>query len=124
MKALVVDHDAGLRELLATILRRHGYAVITAGDAAQALAHWRVHRPDLVVLEPALPHGDGLALCRHLCQATAMPVLLVSTHDSDAEVHQGLAAGASDYVRKPFSPQHLVARIQRLLQRPRPEPVG
>jgi two-component system alkaline phosphatase synthesis response regulator PhoP len=116
MKALVVDHDTELRDLLTYTLRRHGYAVVTASNAVQAIEHWRVQAPDLVLLEPALWSGDGLAVCRQIRQASATPVLLVTTRGSHDDVQQGLAAGASDYVLKPFSPRQLMARIQLILE--------
>jgi len=116
MKALVVDPDPGLRHLLADLLHHHGYTVLMPSDAAQAMKHWRAHTPDIVLLEPVLPQTDGLALCRQLHAAT-VPVLLVTTRDGDSEVQEGLAAGASDYVIKPFSPRQLIARIALVLRR-------
>lgn len=118
-QVLVVDSDPDVGELVAHSLRRRGYTVTLAQDAARALELLRVELPALVVLDPALPLPEGLRLCRQIRTSTMTPVLLVSTHACEDDIRQGLAAGAEEVVRKPFSPRHLVERVHAILERQR-----
>lgn len=120
---LVVDDDEALAATVSAILEGEGYQVRTARDAFQAeglAARWE---PDLVVLDRQLGRVDGLELCRRLRadpRRARLPVLFLSKKGSPAERVAGLAAGADDYLAKPFSHEELVLRIQALLRRARP----
>jgi DNA-binding response OmpR family regulator len=117
---LVADDDDDIRELLKFRLERSGYRVLEATDGEEALTLAQESRPDLAVLDVMMPKLDGLELTRRLRaqDATrAMPIILLTARAQDADVQAGFAAGADDYLRKPFSPEELRARVQAILGR-------
>jgi two-component system response regulator MtrA len=115
---LVADDDVDILALVKAILERAGHEVMTAGDGAQALALVRERRPDLAVLDFAMPKMDGLEVLRRLRaddESSDLPVVLLSARAQEADVALGFATGASAYVRKPFSPRELADRVAELL---------
>ena len=117
MKALLVDDDPDLVDLLTYALRREGYQVVTASDGQQALARWRGEQPDIVLLDGNLPKMDGFEVCRQIRHESTTPVILLTARGEEADVVRGLQVGADDYVTKPFSAKQLVARMQAVLRR-------
>lgn len=117
---LAADDDEDILELVAFRLERSGYRVLQAHDGAEALELARTSRPDLAVLDVMLPKIDGFELTRRLREdesTNAMPIILLTARAQEADVQRGFAAGADDYIRKPFSPQELRARVQAILGR-------
>jgi len=123
MKALIVDDDRVLADLVAFTLQREGFQVIKAYDGEMALKHWYAEQPELVVLDVNLPDTDGFALCRQMRQEADTPIIMLTVRGEDDDVVQGLELGADDYIHKPFSPRQLVARIQAVLRRAGQSPV-
>lgn len=121
MKALIVDDDRILADLVAFTLRRAGYTAIQANDVAGALRAFQEEQPDLMVLDVNLPGeaslADGFALCRHIRSLSEIPILLLTVRSEEEDVVHGLGAGADDYILKPFSPRQLVARVQAVMRR-------
>ncbi|HNS52865.1 MAG TPA: response regulator transcription factor [Anaerolineae bacterium] len=117
MKALVVDDDPVLADVVAFTLRREGFEVIQAHDGEAALERWAGEGPDLVVLDVNLPKIDGFSVCRRIREAGDTPIVLLTVRSEEDDVVQGLRLGADDYVTKPFSPRQLVARVQAVLRR-------
>jgi DNA-binding response OmpR family regulator len=117
MKALIVDDDRVLADVLAFTLRREGFQVIQAYDGLAALERWAEHQPDVVVLDVNMPGLDGFAVCQRIRQQAATPIILLTVRGEEDDIVRGLALGADDYVTKPFSPRQLVARIQAVLRR-------
>jgi DNA-binding response OmpR family regulator len=117
---LVADDDADIRDLVAFRLDRAGYEVVRAGDGQEALDLAREHRPDLAVLDVMMPKLTGYDVTRELRAKAAtsrIPVILLTARVQEADVARGFEAGADDYVKKPFSPQELKARVQAVLGR-------
>ncbi len=114
---LVVDDDAGIRELLAEYLVQQGYAVSMAADGAELDARLREAVPDLVVMDLMLPGEDGLTLTRRLKAAHNLPVIMLSARGEDVDRIVGLEVGADDYLAKPFNPRELLARIRAVMRR-------
>jgi DNA-binding response OmpR family regulator len=114
---LVVDDEPTLRETLAEALDADGFRVITAADGREALAQFREHRPELVVLDLMLPELSGVEVCRILRQESGVPILMLTAKSSEIDKVLGLELGADDYVTKPFSLRELTARIRALLRR-------
>ena len=115
---LVVDDDAKIVRLVRTYLERAGHRVIEARDGRAALAAIALEMPSLVVLDVMLPEVDGLAVLRAVRRGGAKtPVLILSARGTVGDRIAGLAAGADDYLPKPFSPSELVLRVQRILER-------
>lgn len=123
MKALVVDDDRILADLVVFTLRKAGYSAVQAGDTPEALRAFEQEQPDLMVLDINLPGpagmADGFALCRHIRSRSEIPILLLTVRGEEEDIVQGLEAGADDYILKPFSPRQLVARVQAVMRRVR-----
>jgi DNA-binding response OmpR family regulator len=117
MKALVVDDDLDLADVLSFTLRRAGFEVIVAHDGYLALERWREENPDLIILDLNLPKLNGLAVCRQIRAEADTPIIILSVRDEEDDIVQGLELGADDYIVKPFSPRQLVARAEALLRR-------
>ena len=117
---LVADDDDDIRALVAFRLERVGYRVMTAVDGADALAAVVEHGPDLALLDVSMPKLDGFEVTRRIRADAARggtPVILLTARAQEADVARGFETGADDYVRKPFSPQELAARVQAVLGR-------
>ena len=115
---LVADDEEDILALVTTILERSGHDVIPVRDGAEALAAVRERRPDLAVLDVSMPELDGLEVLRRLradAETSGLPVVLLSAQAQEADVRRGYATGASAYVKKPFRPRDLAARIDELL---------
>ncbi|GCF08228.1 response regulator transcription factor [Dictyobacter arantiisoli] len=119
MKLLVIDSDRDLVEMLTSWLKTLGYEVCRAYTAERAKSEWLEQRPDLVIMDIALKDVDMLALCRDLRMKHDALVLVVT---DDKDVHDEvrcLESGADDYLRKPFYPSQLIARIHAVSRRSR-----
>lgn len=117
---LVVDDDPVVADLVAFRLRRLGLEVTVETDGESGLAAVRRLRPDLVVLDWLMPRLDGLEVCRAL-RADAdpalarTPVLLLTAKSQEPDLERGFAAGATDFIAKPFSTRELVSRVTAAL---------
>lgn len=117
---LVADDDRDILELVAFRLERAGYDVVTAGDGAEALMMAGEREPDLAVLDVMMPRADGYEVTRTLRanpSTERMPVILLTARVQEGDVQRGFEAGADDYLKKPFSPAELRARVQAVLGR-------
>lgn len=114
---LVVDDDAGMRELLQQYLSTQGYRVATVADGVAMDAHLANHTADIVILDLMLPGEDGLSLARRLRAQGNLPIIMLSARGEDVDRIVGLEVGADDYLAKPFNPRELLARIRALLRR-------
>ena len=117
---LVADDEEDIRALVAFRLQRAGYDVITAADGATALTLATTRLPDLIVLDMMMPKATGLEVTRSLREQDStkdIPVILLTARAQETDVASGFAAGADDYVKKPFSPMDLQLRVQALLER-------
>jgi CheY-like chemotaxis protein len=121
-RVLVVDDDQRLLAALRRGLSLRGFEVGLARDAGQALGYLQGQWPDIIILDIMMPGMDGLALCQLVRENVAVPILMLTARDSVPDRVAGLEAGADDYLVKPFAFDELVARIQALLRRARPEP--
>lgn len=114
---LVVEDEETLAESLRYTLTREGYEVAVAADGRSALERLAPVPPDLVVLDLMLPGLGGLDVLRHIRSSLAIPVVVVTAKDAEADVVAGLELGADHYVTKPFSMRELVSRISAILRR-------
>ena len=119
---LIVDDDERIRALLGRFLRKNGFLVTGARDAAQARRLLAGLDFDLIVLDVMMPGEDGFALTRSLRETLATPILLLTARGDTADRITGLEVGADDYLPKPFEPRELLLRINAILRRiPAPE---
>ncbi|NRO98749.1 response regulator [Paraburkholderia sp. NMBU_R16] len=123
---LIVDDDRGIRELVGTYLEKQGMRVTLAANGREMRARLEDGAPDLIVLDLMLPGEDGLALCRELRvgKFRAVPVVMLTARDEEADRILGLEMGADDYLPKPFAVRELLARIRSVLRRTRMLPPG
>ncbi len=118
VRALVVDDEPALGDLLATVLRYEGWQVETALTGQAALRAARGNAPDVVVLDVTLPDMTGLEVLRRIRRDQPnVPVLFLTARDAVEDRVAGLTAGGDDYVTKPFSLEEVVARLRALLRR-------
>ncbi|MEZ0088965.1 response regulator transcription factor [Streptacidiphilus sp. EB129] len=117
-RALVVDDEPDLTEVLAQVLAYDGWEVRTAADGASALAQADLFRPDAVVLDVMLPDLDGFEVLRRLrTEQPRLCVLFLTARDAVEDRIAGITAGGDDYVTKPFSLEEVAARLRGLLRR-------
>jgi DNA-binding response OmpR family regulator len=117
-RVLLVDDDDALLDVLALAFEEAGHVVARARDGRQALEAIRSQRPDVVVSDVNMPHVDGFTLCRRLRESgDGLPLVLLTSRDSEIDEALGLEIGADDYVTKPFSTRVLLARVAALLRR-------
>ncbi|MFC0199550.1 response regulator [Paracoccus rhizosphaerae] len=114
---LIVDDDERIRALLGRFLRKNGYMVSMARDAAQARRLLAGLEFDLIVLDVMMPGEDGLALTRDLRTRIDTPILLLTAKGETEDRISGLESGADDYLPKPFEPRELLLRIAAILRR-------
>ena len=117
---LVADDDPDILDLVTFRLDRAGYEVVQARDGQEALDAALERTPDLCVLDVMMPRLDGYEVTRRLRQESAtrsVPIILLTARAQEADVQRGFESGATDYVKKPFSPQELRARVEALLAR-------
>jgi DNA-binding response OmpR family regulator len=122
LRALVVDDEAPLANVIASYLKRESFEVHLAHDGHTALTQAREVDPDVVILDIGLPGVDGIEVCRQLRVFSDAYVIMLTARDTEVDTIVGLSVGADDYVTKPFSPRELVARVRAVLRRPRRNP--
>ena len=120
-KILVIDDEDDVRTLLEVRLQRAGYDVVTAPDGREGLRLFYGVRPDLVILDIAMPVMDGWQVLERLREVSDVPVLMLTAAAQEVDKVKGLKSGADDYITKPFSGEELLARIEAALRR---SPIG
>lgn len=123
-RVLVVDDDEDFSRILQITLERAGYAVETAANGAEGLRSFQARRPDIALVDVNMPVIDGLEMCRRiraLEDGRRVPLILITVRSHLEIVTEGLRAGATDYILKPFAPDDLLARVSRALDACRKE---
>lgn len=119
-KILISEDEPDIRELIAFTLRFAGHEVITSNNGQEAYDLTLQKNPDLVLFDVRMPKMTGYEACRKLKenpQTNHIPVIFLSAKGQENEIEQGLAAGAEEYLLKPFSPEQLNARIKLILEK-------
>ncbi|MET0983897.1 MAG: response regulator [Steroidobacteraceae bacterium] len=114
---LVIEDDAGIRNVLRVLLQSKNYRVIEASTAARGEIEARSHKPDLMLVDLGLPDGDGKAIISRTRQWSSMPIIVLSARTQEEQKIAAFDAGADDYVTKPFSAPELIARVRAALRR-------
>jgi CheY-like chemotaxis protein len=115
-RILIVDDDPQFRRAIHLMLDAHGHEVQEAADGKEALGMVAEGAPDVMVLDRRMPGMDGIETCRALRLESRLPVIMVSASRSSSK-EAALAAGANDYLAKPFRDKDLLERIESVLQR-------
>ncbi|NUP12372.1 MAG: response regulator [Polyangiaceae bacterium] len=113
---LVVEDEPPMRKLLRATLQSHGYRVVDAASAAEAMTMFTSHNPDLVILDLGLPDVDGIDVTRRLREFSQVPIIVLSARGREWDKVETLDAGANDYVTKPFGTNELLARVRVALR--------
>ena len=119
---LVCDDETQILRALRVILRDADYEALPADSGEEALDLAAVHHPDAAIVDLILPDIDGVEVCRRLREWSQMPIIVLSAVGEEDVKVRALAAGADDYVTKPFGPRELIARLEAVLRRVGPEP--
>lgn len=117
---VVAEDDEDILELVVELLEEEDYEIARATDGEEALGLISARRPDLAVLDVRMPKVDGFEVSRRLREdgeTQEVPVILLSALAREQDVVRGFESGATDYVKKPFSPDDLVSRIETILGR-------
>ncbi|HPB75656.1 MAG TPA: phosphate regulon transcriptional regulator PhoB [Chromatiaceae bacterium] len=121
---LIVDDEPDIREVIRFALEGTGFRVLEAGHADEARKLMQSEEPDLILLDWMLPGRSGLELAQQLKQnpkSRGIPIIMVSARGEEEDRIRGLETGADDYIAKPFSPREMVARVNAVLRRSKPE---
>lgn len=114
---MIVDDEAVVHELLTHYLDREGFKVLSVYSGSHALDKIVSYKPDLILLDILLPGMDGLEICHELRKKSDVPLIFITSRDAPHELALGLGIGADDYVKKPFNPVEVVARVRAQLRR-------
>ena len=115
-RVLVVDDEPQIRRFLRASLSAHGYTVMEAVNAQEALLQATDDRPDIIVLDLGLPDMDGMEIVRRVREWSKVPIIILSVRGRESDKIAALDAGADDYVTKPFGMGELMARIRAALR--------
>ena len=116
---LVVDDEAGIRELLSMELESHGYQVQTASNGEEALERLRAQKFDLVITDMMMPRLDGMGLAKAMRadeRLAKVPIIMLTAKSGAMDVIGGINAGAKHYVTKPFKHEELLSKVRKLLR--------
>lgn len=116
-KVLIIDDDADLLQLASLIFKKAGAQVITAHDGLDGISKFFTHHPNLIILDVMLPGSNGFEVCQRIRQISDDPLIILTSLNQEQDMLQGLAAGADDFLSKPFNPEILLARAQTVLRR-------
>jgi two-component system, OmpR family, KDP operon response regulator KdpE len=119
-RALVVEDDPNIVDLIRSNLAVRGYDTVVSADGLRALRLLETESPDIVLLDLMLPEVDGFELCRQIRERSSVAIIVVSARGGERDKVSALNVGADDYMTKPFSIEELLARINATLRRTRP----
>ncbi len=116
-RALIVEDDANIAELLRLYLGKDGFDVMIVSDGAKAESSFDLFAPDVILLDIMLPGKDGLQICRDIRKKSSVPIIMLTAKGETSDKITGLDYGADDYVTKPFDVKELLARIHAVMRR-------
>ncbi|MAY42473.1 response regulator transcription factor [Neptuniibacter sp. UBA6509] len=118
MKVLIAEDDMNIRLGLSDLLESEGYEPIEAEDGQQAIEHFTLGQPDIVLLDIMMPKMDGYTVCRKIRQLDEnVPVIFITAKSEEIDQVLGLELGADDYIKKPFGTREVIARIKAVTRR-------
>ena len=116
-RALIVEDDSNIAELLRLYLGKDGFEIMIAPDGGKAKAMFDLFQPDVVLLDIMLPVKDGWQVCREIREKSSVPIIMLTAKGETNDKISGLEMGADDYVTKPFDVKELIARIHAVMRR-------
>ena len=115
-KILIVEDEDSMRKLVKDYLVKWGYEVVEADDGYKALEVYNKEQPDLIILDVMIPGIEGYEVAYEIKKISSVPIIMLTAKSEEYDELNGFKCGADDYVRKPFSPKILMARIEALLR--------
>lgn len=116
-KALIVDDDSNICELLRLYFMKDGFTVEMVNNGLEALPAFNRFNPDIVILDLMLPGKDGYDICREIRKISSVPVIMLTARGETLDKVVGLELGADDYISKPFDAQEFMARVKAVMRR-------
>ena len=113
---IVEDNLKALKEL-EILLKRYGFEIVCAKDFSDIPQQIQNVKPHLILLDINLPQYDGFFICQNIRAVSKVPIIIVTARDSDVDTIMGIRLGADDYIKKPYSPEILVVKVQAVLRR-------
>ena len=116
-RALIVEDDSNIAELLRLYLSKDGFEIMIAADGGKAKSMFDLFQPDVVLLDIMLPVKDGWQVCREIREKSSVPIIMLTAKGETNDKVNGLEMGADDYVTKPFDIKELIARVHAVMRR-------
>ncbi len=116
-RIVIIEDDINILDSLSDYLRTEGYTVFGAKGQAEGLKLIQSCEPDCILLDISLPDGNGFSVCSRVRESSEVPIIFLTASGDEASIIAGLELGADDYIKKPFSPRELVARIKTVTKR-------
>lgn len=117
MKIFIVEDETEICKELSVLLQKYGYAYESSADFAHITDHILKAEADLVLLDINLPYQDGYTICREIRKQSDIPIIVLTSRNTDFDELMSLNIGADDFISKPYNAQVLIARIQKILKR-------
>jgi len=113
----IADDEPNIRNIIKSFLEKDGYEVCAFSDGFSILEAFEKKPADMLIVDIMMPEIDGYSLCASIRQQSNVPVIIVSSKDTEADKIAGLSLGGDDYLTKPFSPMELIARVKSIFRR-------
>ena len=123
-KALIIEDDANIRELMRLYLEKDGFEVYGAADGGNGLREFKRVEPDIVLLDIMLPVMDGWQVCHEIRRESTPPIIMLTAKGETSDKISGLEMGADDYIVKPLEMKEVIARVHAVMRRYAPETVS
>ncbi|MGL6229079.1 MAG: response regulator transcription factor [Culicoidibacterales bacterium] len=120
-KIMIIEDEPTIRQELASLLQRYGYETQTPTDFQTILPTIAHQQPDVILLDLQLPYYDGYHICRQIRETSLVPIIVVTSRNSELDEVMSINLGADDFLTKPYQEQVLLARIQAVLRRTQPQ---
>lgn len=117
MKIYIIEDEKAIRDELELLLDKYGYKSESSDDFQNIVSLALYSKPDLILLDINLPYKDGYEICREIRMESDIPIIILTSNDTDFDELMSLNIGADDFITKPYNPQVLLARIQKILER-------
>ena len=114
-KILIVEDEDKIRKIVKTFLEKKSFEIVEVSDGKDAIDSFLTEKPDLVILEVMLPHKNGFEICKEIREFGNTPILMLTAKTQDTDEINGFQLGVDDFLRKPFSLEVLLVRVNKLL---------
>ena len=114
-KILIVEDEDKIRKIVKTFLEKKSFEIVEVSDGKDAIDSFLTEKPDLVILDVMLPHKNGFVICKEIREFGNTPILMLTAKTQDTDEINGFQLGVDDFLRKPFSLEVLLVRVNKLL---------